>query len=45
MEKYFKPKSLSWIAGAVLIGYGFYTKNYQYIAEGLAIIGIRGAIK
>jgi hypothetical protein len=43
-KKYLKPKSLTWLAGILLIVYGVWTKQYNSIAEGLALIGIRGAI-
>lgn len=45
IKKYFKPKSLTWIAGVALIAYGAITKDYSIIGEGLALIGLRGAIK
>jgi len=45
VKKYFKPKSLTWIAGAALIAYGLTTKDYATVGEGLALIGLRGAIK
>lgn len=45
LKKYLKPKSLTWIAGAALVAYGLIIKDYATVGEGLALIGLRGAIK
>ena len=51
MDKYFKPKSLTWWSGVALlikaVAYSIIEQNIDVagIAEGLAVIGFRSAIK
>lgn len=45
MDKYFKPKSVTWWAAAALLAYGLLSQDPEKILEGLAGIGLRGAIR
>lgn len=45
LDKYFKPTSVTWWASVALLVHGALTKDLQQIMEGLAGIGLRGAIR
>jgi hypothetical protein len=45
LDKYFKPRSVTWWAALALLAHGILTKDLQQIFEGLGGIGLRGAIR
>lgn len=45
LDKYIKPKSVTWWASVALLVHGVLTKDAQEIMEGLAGIGLRGALR
>jgi len=45
INKYFKPKSVTWWSGIALLGFGVFNKDAQSILAGLAAVGFRGAIE
>ena len=45
LNKYFKPKSVTWWSGIALLGFGIFNKDAQSILAGLTAIGVRGAIQ
>lgn len=45
IEKYLKPKSLTWWTAIAALAYGILTKNIEIILAGLGGVGLRGAIE